>query len=154
MPSSSSKKVGGASMSVNGANPVENLQALLRHLLSERDAIGAKIAALESAIGAFGAAPATVRRGPGRPPGRPATSAPTARVKATPGRRAEGQALKDFIVRVLQKGGGVMSVKDITNGVLDEGYPTRNQTLAKSVGIALTQLPNVSKRGRGKFALK
>jgi hypothetical protein len=47
-----------------------------------------------------------------------------------------------------------MAVKDITEGVRRGGYETRNKTLAKSVGIALTQMPEVDKVGRGLFRLK
>jgi len=44
-----------------------------------------------------------------------------------------------------------MAVKDITKGVVRSGYKTKNKTLAKSVGIALTEMPTVEKVGRGQF---
>lgn len=47
-----------------------------------------------------------------------------------------------------------MAVKDVTAAVVRAGYQTRNRTLGKSVGIALAQMPNVTKLGRGTFKLK
>lgn len=46
-----------------------------------------------------------------------------------------------------------MAVKDVTEGVMKSGFKTKNKTLAKSVGIALTQMPMISKLGRGMFEL-
>ena len=62
-------------------------------------------------------------------------------------------SLKSVITTVLT-GKGIMAVKDITAGVLKAGYKTRNKTLAKSVGIALAEMKNVAKIGRGRFRLK
>ena len=68
------------------------------------------------------------------------------------GRRAG--SLKDQIAKILSVGKGAMAVRDITARVLKSGYKTRNKTLAKSVGIALTQMPDVVKIGRGVFRRK
>jgi hypothetical protein len=69
------------------------------------------------------------------------------------GRHRPG-SLKDFIVRVLSAASGPMSVKDIAAGVLEAGYKSKNRTLAKSVGIALAQMPEVARVRRGVFRLK
>ena len=63
-------------------------------------------------------------------------------------------SLKHFIERVLSAGKGPMAVKDTTAAVLKAGFKTKNKTLAKSVGIALSQMPNVVKVSRGQFRLR
>ncbi len=117
---------------------MQNLQAAAEDLRAQRAAIDAQLTAVEQALAAMGTAPAGKQ---GRRVGRP------------PGTGMRAGSLKDYITNVLS-GGEVMSVKDITNAVLAAGYPTRNKTLAKSVGIALTEMPNVQKVARGKFRLK
>jgi len=71
---------------------------------------------------------------------------------ATAGSRTRTGSLKYYIERVLAAG-GTMSVKDITAAVLRAGFKTKNKTLGTSVGIALSQMPNVKKVARGKYAL-
>jgi hypothetical protein len=122
-----------------------SLQGYCAELGAQREALDTQIQAVQQALAVMGmpvtAARAAVRgprRGPGRPP---AVGGPR------PG------SLKAFILNVL-RGGGIRAVKDITAGVLDAGYKTKNRTLAKSVGIALTELKNVTKVGRGRFRLK
>lgn len=112
-----------------------SLQAYAQQLVAHRAQIEAQLTAVQQALQAMGAT-AVVRRGPGRPRG---------------GGPRPG-SLKDHIARVMS-GRGVMTVKDITDGVLASGYDTKNKTLAKSVGIALTEMPNVAKLSRGKFQL-
>jgi hypothetical protein len=127
---------------------LSGLVAYRTRLAQQRIALDAEIAALDAAVSAIGGQPA-VRAGrpAGRRPGRPAgRSQPTG-----PGPRKG--SLKEFILRVLT-GGGEMAVKDIAAGVLRRGYETSNKTLAKSVGIALTELPGVVKLGRGRFQTK
>ena len=118
---------------------VGTLQAALAELRVQRDAIERQMGSLESTLREFGGvvAAAPGRRGPGRPRG---------------GGPRPG-SLKDFIQRALS-GGEVMAVKDIADAVIKAGFETSNQTLAKSVGIALTQMPNVAKVGRGRFKVK
>ncbi len=121
---------------------VRSLQGYHAQLLDRRAQLEEQISAVESALRAVGAAAggrptARVGRGPGRPPG----GAPR------PG------SLKDYILRVLSSG-GVMAVKDIAAAVVKAGYQSKNKTLAKSVGIALRQLKEVRKVGRGRFRLK
>lgn len=117
------------------AGVVQNLQSAHRSLLADRVTLDARIKALESALVAMNAAPsaAGVRRGGG-----------------TAGFRKG--SLKEYIHRVMS-GGGPMAVKDVTDGVTKAGFKTKNKTLAKSVGIALTQMPMVSKLGRGMFQM-
>lgn len=119
-----------------------NLQAAERALTVQRSDIDSKIAAIQQAIRAMGGAAAV---------GSPAAVRVAA---AGPGRGRRGPragSLKEYILKVLTAAGGAMAVKDITAGVLKAGFKTRNKTLAKSVGIALTQTPGVVKVGRGRF---
>lgn len=124
---------------------VSTLQTALQELHGERSALDRQIAALSGALAAMGAA-APQMRGPGRP-GRPGRRPAAAGAGPRPG------SLKDFIQKALG-GGKTMSVKDITEAVRRGGYKTRNKTLAKSVGIALTEMPMVKKVARGKFRVK
>jgi hypothetical protein len=121
---------------------VLDLSAYRNHLVAERDDIDKKIAALETAMSVMGTAAPSGRR-PARRTG--------AGFAGAVGRRG---SLKTYVAKVLMSGGGTMAVKDVTSRVLRAGYKTRNKTLAKSVGIALKQMPNVRKVGRGRFRLK
>jgi hypothetical protein len=120
----------GLQTAINGLNQYR------QRLLDERTAIDERLSAIDSALQAMGTAP----------------PAPRGRRAGGPGRRPRAGSLKDYIRRVMA-GGGVMSVKDITEGVLRAGYKTRNKTLAKSVGIALTQMGDVRKVRRGQFRM-
>lgn len=123
------------------ASAIANMQAAHAQLLVQRTELDAQIAALDAALATMGAAGArAVAPRVGRPPGRPAATG------------FRSGSLKDYIARVLQ-GRGVMAVKDITDAVQRFGYKSKNKTLAKSVGIALTEMPSVSKVGRGKFRM-
>ncbi len=44
-----------------------------------------------------------------------------------------------------------MTVKDVTTAVRKAGYKSKNKTLDKSVGVALSEMPGVKKVGRGTF---
>ncbi len=137
------KKVGPrgrrAARPAGGANQaVRSLLSYRGELLAQRAHFDAQIAAVDQALQVMGTKPAAGTLG--------------RRGRAKGGGPREG-SLKDFICRVL-KSGGVMSVKDITEGVLKAGYQTKNRTLAKSVGIALTEMPSAQKVARGKFRLK
>jgi hypothetical protein len=123
-----------------------NLEAAERALAAQRSDIDSKIAAIRQAIRAMGGAASV---------GSPAAAVRVA--AAGPGRGRHGPrpgSLKEYIVKVLSAAGGAMAVKDITAGVLKAGFKTRNKTLAKSVGIALTDTPGVVKVGRGRFRLR
>lgn len=130
---------------LNFGDVLGNLQAAERALVAQRSDIDSKLVAIQQAIRAMGGAAAV-----GSPAG---TRAP--RIAAGPGRRGpRAGSLKEYILKVLSAAGGPMAVKDITSGVLKAGFKTRNKTLAKSVGIALTDTPGVVKIGRGRFRLR
>jgi hypothetical protein len=129
---------------------LENLSHARQDLIAQRDALDEQLAALDSALATMGRRPVAARLARGGLAAVPLGRRPRG---AAPGGRRPG-SLKEFIARVLSSGGGSMAVKDITDGVRRAGYETRNKTLAKSVGIALTQMPEVQKIGRGLFQLK
>ncbi len=129
-------KSAGAGAGVNERTAIQSLNAYRNRLMTQRDAIDAKIGALDAALSVMGSVPAaTAGLGRGRHGPR------------------EG-SLKQYVAGVLERDGSVMSVKEITKGVLAAGYKTKNRTLAKSVGIALAEMPGVRKVGRGKFQAK
>jgi hypothetical protein len=127
----------------SGSGVVAILTTARNELLAQRDMIERQLTKVEDALNMAGGRGA----GPGRRGGRPAAGGP-----GRHGRRAG--SLKEYIAQSLSAAGGPMAVKDITDDVLRSGYPTRNKTLAKSVGIALTQMPEVQKVGRGLFQMK
>jgi hypothetical protein len=120
------------------AGVVGTLTAELSQLQRERDNLDRQIDALSTALSALGG---TVRMA-----GRRAAGGEGG------GKNYRRGSLKEFIENILRSG-GVMAVKDITESVMQAGYPTKNKTLAKSVGIALAQMHTVEKVGRGKFKL-
>jgi len=128
--------VGGLLASVD-----RSLMDARQQLVAHRDLIERKIAAIDAVVSGAAAPRAAVAAGAMGRRGRRRGAEPRA------------GSLKDYILRVLS-GGGVMAVKDITSSVLQAGYKSRNKTLSKSVGIALTQLSGVTKVGRGKFRLR
>lgn len=129
-----------AAVAPGGANvAVHALQSHCDSLIASRAQLDAEIKAVEEALRVMGATHAAKA---------PRTGAPRG------GRRGpRAGSLKEYIARVLS-GRGVMSVKDITESVRAAGYPTRNQTLAKSVGITLTKMPEIRRVKRGHFCLK
>ncbi|MCG3125873.1 MAG: hypothetical protein CHACPFDD_00700 [Phycisphaerae bacterium] len=131
----------------NGQNVIKSLHAYRSRLMDERSAIDGKLAALDALLGG---SPAPRRVGRAAAAAVATRSAPAARG----GRGPRKGSLKEYIGNVLARAGGVMSVRDITSGVLSMGFRTKNKTLAKSVGIALTEMRGVRKVGRGKFRLK
>lgn len=119
----------------------QDINAAIGKLMAQRNSIDSQIALLQRTLSELGAA-ATVKS-VGRPAG--------------PGRGRRGPragSLKEYIENVLSAAGGEMAVKDIAEGVVANGYKSKNKTLAKSVGIALTQMANVQKVGRGTFKLR
>ena len=114
---------------------LSSLKGYVAELMTQRSQLDAQIQAVEQALRVMGApAPHAV-----------AAPAPRGPRKGGRGRGPRAGSLKEF---------GVMSVAAITDGVRAAGYKTKNKTLAKSVGIALTQLPGARKVSRGKFRLK
>lgn len=124
---------------------VRELAGYHNQLLARRADLDSQIQAVGMALGAMSG------NAVARPASRPAFAAATGGSRR--GRRREG-SLKDYIERVLRSGGASMSVKDITAGVLDAGFQTKNRTLDTSVGIALTQMPNVTRVSRGMYQMR
>jgi hypothetical protein len=136
-------RIGGAA-GEQGA--LAGLRSYRERLTAERAALDQKLSAIDQALSVLGAAaPARARA---------ARGAMGRGVVARGGRRPAGGSLREYIDRVLRANGGVMAVKDITEAVRRAGYPTRNQTLAKSVGVTLRRMNNIVKVGRGRFRMK
>lgn len=135
-----------ATRKAGAGGALSSLKTYRRQLVARRSELDAQIQAVDGALRVMGVAVAA-RRPPARVAGRIIRRRPVRRR----GRRGPRPgSLKEYILGVLS-GRGVMSVKDITGGVLAAGYKTKNKTLAKSVGIALTELPNATKVARGRF---
>src|SRR4030042_1389274 len=116
---------------VGVAQAVSTLRAYCAALQAQRADLDTQIQSVEQALHVMGAAPAKAR-----PAAAPAVR-PGARRAA--GRGPRPGSLKEYIMNTL-RGGGTLAVKDITAGVLAAGYKSQNKTLAKSVGIALTEI--------------
>lgn len=136
----------GMKTAAGGLGFVQNLRAYRDQLAAQRAELDTRLAAADTMLHALGGGPVRVAVAAGR-----AAPAP---VKRGRGRPPRAGSLKEFILKVLNTQGGVMAVKDIATGVVQAGYDSKNQTLAKSVGIALTELKSVKKVGRGKFCIK
>lgn len=130
-----------AALRMTGGTVAGNLAAARQGLLNERSQIDRQIAILDQALSMLSGV--RVQRGP----------APAASRKRGGGGAFRSGSLKDHIHQVLARAGSPMAVKDITERVTASGFTTRNKTLAKSVGIALTQMPGVVKVGRGMFKI-
>jgi hypothetical protein len=115
------------------------MQVYRSGLVAKHTQVAAQIEAIDRALAALGAAART-------PAARP-----------TRGRGGAGLrrgSLKYYVERVLRARGGAMAVKDVAAAVRKAGFKSKNKTLGKSVGIAMTQMPNVRKVSRGVFRLK
>jgi hypothetical protein len=118
---------------------LREIRAYRQTLVARRAELDSRVTAIDRALAALGAA------------SRPATA------RAARGPRRAGSrkgSLKHFIEKALSAGKRPMAVKDTTAAVLRAGFKTKNKTLAKSVGIALSQMPNVTKVSRGMFRLR
>ncbi|MCA9242977.1 MAG: hypothetical protein KDA32_03405 [Phycisphaerales bacterium] len=132
-----------------GAGALTSLEQSRAALIAERRQVDQAIQAIESAISALGI---------GAPRGWTSAARPAA---ATPSAPARGRrkasfrrgSVKEYITRALSSG-RAMAVKDLTKAVQRMGYKSKNKTLAKSVGLACAQMPNIAKVGRGQFRLK
>jgi len=70
-------------------------------------------------------------------------------------RRTREGSLSTKILEILTaKGGGPMSVKDISAAVLATGYETESQTFERTVNAALHQMEQTENVGRGLYRLK
>ena len=126
---------------------VANLTQARGALVAHRTELDNQIAAVDRALAVMGAARPTRGR---------AARRPALRLVGARGRRrgrSEG-TLKEHIARVMKGNTRPMAVKDITAAVRRSGYATTNKTLAKSVGVTLTQMPQVMKVNRGLFRMK
>lgn len=133
-----------------GGSVVGSLTVAMNELVAQRAALDAQIASLQGMISTMGGV------APAGPRAAAAAAAPVAAAgRGRRGRPPRSGSLKEFILKVLTAAGDVMAVKDIAEGVVKAGYKSKNQTLAKSVGIALRELSaQVQKVGRGRFRLK
>jgi len=127
---------------------VQSLKSYLSGLTAQRAQLDAQIQAVEQALRVMGATP-TAAAAPAPAPAAPAAK----RGRPARGGGVRPGSMKDYILKVLA-GGRVMRVNEIAQAILDAGFKTKNQTLAKSVGIALSQMPQLKKVGRGKYRIK
>jgi uncharacterized C2H2 Zn-finger protein len=132
-------RAGRPRLAAGPARVIGGMRAYRETLAAQRSELDTQIAAVEQALSALGAT--------GRAPARRAT-----RRGRVAGMRKG--SLKDYVGRVLQARGGAMAVKDVTTAVRRAGFKTKNKTLAKSIGIALSQMPKVKKVSRGVFRLR
>ncbi|MGE0479222.1 MAG: hypothetical protein AB7Q17_02000 [Phycisphaerae bacterium] len=128
---------------------IGDVQSQRAALDTQRRIIDEQIAALERAMIALNGA----GRRAGAPRAQTARGAAPA-ASAPPASAHRPGSLKEFIGKALAAGGRVMSVKEITAAVMRGGYKSKNKTLAKSVGIALTEMREARKVGHGRFRLK
>lgn len=129
---------------VGGA--IAGIRAARDELATQRDALDTQIQALDAALRTVGGGVSTGGGGAGGR-GRRGRRGPR------PGRGPRAGSLKDHIVKVLNRAGGAMRVKDIATAVVSSGYKSKNKTLAKSVGVALRDLRGVKRVGRGRFRI-
>jgi len=121
---------------------VASMSAYRKSLVAQRATLDAQIAEIDSALRTMGAGALPAAAGV-------AVAAPARRG----GRAPRKGSMKEFITAVLGQG-GVWAVKDVSEAIVKAGYKSRNQTLAKSVGIALAEMPQAKKIGRGRYQLK
>jgi hypothetical protein len=121
---------------------LQGLISYRRSLAADRDVIDRKLSAIDNLLADMGkSAPRT-------------TSGVPARQRGSANGGYRSGTLKDYIHRVLVSNGGTMSVAEVTSGVRKAGFRTKNKTLAKSIGIALGQMPTVRRIARGRFRAK
>ena len=115
---------------------VGGIQRYCAELAAQCSALGSRIAVVNQALAFLGA------------------GVPARKVTFGAGRRRaryRSGSLKAHIHQVLRTHGSTMAVKDVTAAVRKAGYRSKNKTLAKSVGVALSEMPGVKKVGRGTF---
>lgn len=152
MPRGRRKKLGrrGSAPSAGSAisDAVAGLNTARSALVAQRDELDHQLGEIDRILTNMGGGAAHSVRMPGRKPGRPA-GRPSG--KAAGGYRAG--SLKSVLHGILASSGAAMRVQDITGRVHKAGYDSKNKTLAKSVGVALTQMTGVRKVKRGTFKL-
>lgn len=112
----------------------DDLVARVSALQGEMEGVATAITAIEGVAPRFGRAPVpgAARRGP----------------------RPAGTSLKDFIIKVLGRTSGPMSVKHLGSAILRAGYQTKSRNLGNQISMALAQLTRarkVKKVGRGMY---
>lgn len=139
MGSPSIRKLASQSMSTGAGRVLGEMQAYLRELAAQRNAIDAQITGIENAMRTLGQTSVVV---PGlRKRGRP---------KGSGGQ--EG-SLKFMIVKVLKAASGPLSPREISAAVLDAGYSTTARNLTKAVSNALPEMPVLKRKGRGQYTV-
>jgi len=108
-------------------------------LAAQRAAVDAQIATLDRALQVLGAGPSARPVSTGRKQG---------------GMSYRPGTIKAYIQSVLQARGEAMAVSDITAAVRTAGYPSKNPTLDKNVGMALAEMPDAVRVHRGVFRLR
>lgn len=127
-----------------GSSVLSTLRQARAQLVNEQTGLQKKLAALDATIAAFGGNGVSYGAMPG----------PAARMGRKGGRGAYRRgSLKECIDGVMA-GGEPMEVKEVHAAVLKAGFRSKNKTLAKSIGIALSQMPTVVKVSRGVFRAK
>jgi len=134
-------------------------------LAAQQSQIQQQVDALDRLLAACGSGSAGSARGgmrAGRPAGRKGRRgavaqaprmAPSARTRSADEDARRG-SLRWHIARVVRAAGRPLRVAEVTSAVLRGGYRSRNQTLAKSVGITLAGMPSVEKVGHGTYRAK
>lgn len=129
------KLTGGATSS----QLLSGMQTYFRELTARHAALEVQMSAIRDAIGAMGAVPSggMIRKGP-----------------STPSDFRSG-SLKDYIIQLLSAARSPIRVKDITTGIINNGYHHRGQNLPNQVSMALAEMlkdGQVNKVGRGLYS--
>ncbi len=119
-------------------------QGLLSAIQAARAQLIAQLEALDQALATLGGAarPTATARLRGRRPAHHAF------------RGGREGSLRSYIEQVLKASGKPMRVTEITAAVRKAGYPTKNKTLEKSVGITLAGMRTAKRVERGVFVAK
>jgi hypothetical protein len=111
-----------------------------------RGELAAQCAAIDEQVAALDRVPLTLGAGPSAWP-------------VSAGRKQGGMSyrpgiIKAYIQSVLRAHGDAMSVSEITAAVRSAGYPSKNPTLNKNIGMALAEIPDAVRVHRGVFRLR
>lgn len=133
----------GAAAKAGGGSVLATLRYARAQLISEQSGIQRKLAALDATIAAFGGALSSGG----------AAAAPQRAGGASKAKYRRG-SLKERLHQIMTAAGKSMAVKDVHQAVKQSGYKSDNKTLAKSIGIALSQMSTIKKVSRGVFRAK
>lgn len=126
---------------------MERRAALVGDMVRERDALLARVAALEAEIGVFGASPAVVAKS-GRGPGRPRKAASGGR--GTGRKRPKNEmSLAEALAKLLKN--RTMGVTEITSAVQKAGYKTNAENFRTIVNQTLIKDARFKKVSRGQY---